>query len=496
MPGDIARVTSEDRNAATVRFWNRRGEAVGVGFVVGQGLVMTCAHVVAVSLGRAEVQFEPAKPTEAVEIDFFADPDHSRKKATVVEWRPRRQSGSGRDEPDDVAVLELCLGEQVPQAAKSAPVGVGCESGDKVRAIGVARNIPDGRGVEGHVGEMLVGRWSFTTTNADVAVREGCSGAAVWAPGRGGVVGMVVEMQQEMTGLFLPLSALRKVWPELRGGPAVAPSAVAPPRALNQRLTSQIKACDRQDQESYCETALADRWDLQRRPLICVIAGVADDMPEVCQDRCQERTLYPRLKKMNVNTGKLGIRRKLTWPNQRRFNVDEALDALKSGLRLNIGADDTSAESLRRAYNEGLRAWIFYSEIDHRWIGEHHTTLMRRWAAFLQELGQISYPLSHFVLLTLDAGRWNPSAPSPDAALRGYYRGIVKDLLAAEVRALPLLQSLKTRDVEDWLDELAGELELAPGDIEGLKFQVQTRLRPINPLRLQDVQAWAQKLDS
>jgi len=202
---------ADDRFASSVRFWTEHGGIAGVGFVVGHRHVMTCAHVVADSLLDRNLALEPKPPTGNVVLDFLPAAG-DRKTANVVAWRPRAGPRSAPHAAEDVAVLKLTRNCRVPAGVSAIKVGFGIDAGDEVRAFGVSTANPGGVAVTGEIVERLEGRWAFQSTHVDGAVEHGCSGAAVWAPVRGGVVGMIIEMQQQLTGLFLPLSELQEVW--------------------------------------------------------------------------------------------------------------------------------------------------------------------------------------------------------------------------------------------------------------------------------------------
>lgn len=124
MPASIAQILAED------------GSTAGTGFLVADGMVVTCAHVV-----RAAGQ----GPAGRVRVAFPHLPDTPRIVGHVLApaWR----------EPDaeDVAVLRL---ESTPAGARPVKLGsaVGCR-GHRIRSFGFPSQAPVG----GHFGYGVAG---------------------------------------------------------------------------------------------------------------------------------------------------------------------------------------------------------------------------------------------------------------------------------------------------------------------------------------------------
>src|SRR5438132_791978 len=88
----------ESVDASLVRIRTIDGRVVGVGFLVGERHILTCAHVVAQALGLADQPSDP--PQGAVSLDFPLDVPRKLFSTRVVQWCPALS-----DERGDLAGL-------------------------------------------------------------------------------------------------------------------------------------------------------------------------------------------------------------------------------------------------------------------------------------------------------------------------------------------------------------------------------------------------------
>ncbi|MFR9728327.1 trypsin-like peptidase domain-containing protein [Saccharopolyspora sp. MS10] len=189
-------------DAAVLRVFDAAGRAVGLGFLVADGLALTCAHVVpgggVVPLGRA------------VEVDLPLLRPDARVAARVELWVPAQVAAG------DVAVLRI-EGE-LPGARPVRLIDADELREHPARIFGLPERSPGGawhhvvlrhRRGDGWVRADLTGR-SF-------AVAPGFSGGPVWDDELSGVVGMMAmaEAGDSPVSYLLPTSGLLAVWPEL-----------------------------------------------------------------------------------------------------------------------------------------------------------------------------------------------------------------------------------------------------------------------------------------
>ena len=86
---------------------------IGAGFLVGEGHILTCEHVVAGALCLADDT--PEKPQAPVSLDVPRVALGQLLTARVVLWRPPLRDGG-----DDIAGLELL--DDPPHGAQAAPL--------------------------------------------------------------------------------------------------------------------------------------------------------------------------------------------------------------------------------------------------------------------------------------------------------------------------------------------------------------------------------------
>ncbi|WP_162794774.1 trypsin-like peptidase domain-containing protein [Nonomuraea lactucae] len=182
------------------------GRTAGSGFLIDDRHVLTCAHVVH-DLGDPVVVFPAADPS-------------LRCSAAVVHrgpWRPRTAPRG------DVAVLELARPVRITPARLADPTDAGAWRDSKLFAYGVAKGKTDsGAFAELRIDDRQIMADEWCQLNAwdghGQFIERGFSGAAVYLPGTGEVVGMVTDADlaaEQRVGRMLPISTLRRYWEPL-----------------------------------------------------------------------------------------------------------------------------------------------------------------------------------------------------------------------------------------------------------------------------------------
>jgi len=212
---------SNQLKASIVRILFNTGETpVGVGFLVSNRQVCTCAHVVLQALGLPGNSQE--KPTETINLDFPLITRFQRFTARVVFWKPVQVVGSAAyDAAEDIALLELQ--EAPPPSAQPSRIIV-AESlwGHTLRAFGFPAGYDQGVWASGVLRDALAnGRVQIEGVNVPGhGVVQGFSGTPVWDEQLQGAVGMVVESDRQ-TGVkaayIIPASVLKLNLRELSG---------------------------------------------------------------------------------------------------------------------------------------------------------------------------------------------------------------------------------------------------------------------------------------
>lgn len=197
---------------ALVRLW-RGDEPVGVGFLVDDDRLITCAHVAAYAL-----ETDRAALGAQIEIDFPLLANGGRIPATVAFVA----------DDADVAGLRIAT-DDLPGAARAVQIVAAEEpTGHPVRLYGCPAGRPRGVWAEGLIrGTGAGGRFQIDDDRSTgIAVSRGFSGGPVLDVELGAVVGMLVETEsrsERRTGYALSGTALYQAWPELAeaAGPAI-----------------------------------------------------------------------------------------------------------------------------------------------------------------------------------------------------------------------------------------------------------------------------------
>ncbi|GGJ56635.1 hypothetical protein GCM10010121_079150 [Streptomyces brasiliensis] len=206
------------------------GAPIGLGFVVGDRYIVTCAHVVNAALGREKHHRERPHDGARVQVEFvlLGDIDGAPlRNCRVAAWDPPEGSGtSGRD----VAGLVVVGGDTLPVgagAARLVDARIGQAPDAQVSVFGYP-STPDRRdkgawatcSIRGSVGGGLI----QLDARAEAALRAqpGYSGSPVVATDRWGdaAVGMLAIASRggvAQDAYAVPLSEVAAVWPEALG---------------------------------------------------------------------------------------------------------------------------------------------------------------------------------------------------------------------------------------------------------------------------------------
>jgi tetratricopeptide (TPR) repeat protein len=204
---------------AIVRIWDDTDAIVGVGFLVGQRQILTCAHVVARALGLSD---DAPKPQDArVPVDFpLLDRDSGKRSASIVVW-----SIADIYNGEDLAGLLL---EHGPPADAVPATLVTRDDlwGRAFRTFGFPRGSPGGDWTTGVLRDTQAHGWLQIEDDKNTGrrVQQGYSGAPVWVEDDlHGVVGMVVAADRgnsDRVAYAIPASILANVF----GTTSIAPS--------------------------------------------------------------------------------------------------------------------------------------------------------------------------------------------------------------------------------------------------------------------------------
>ncbi|GAA3114232.1 hypothetical protein GCM10010449_40550 [Streptomyces rectiviolaceus] len=209
---------------------------IGVGFVVGEKHIVTCAHVINAALGRDKGVRERPSDAARVQVEFVLLGDAEGaplRHCRIAAWDP--PAGAGRP-GRDVAGLILVGGDTLPVGAGPARLvdaRVGLASDAAVSVFGYA-GAPDRKAngawstcvLRGAVGGGLIQLDS--AAESALRAQPGYSGAPVVATDRWGdsVVGMLAIASRggaAQDAYAVPLSEVAAAWPEALGRTVLPP---------------------------------------------------------------------------------------------------------------------------------------------------------------------------------------------------------------------------------------------------------------------------------
>ncbi|MEV0620596.1 trypsin-like peptidase domain-containing protein [Nonomuraea sp. NPDC050404] len=241
--------------AAVLQIQDRRGEPVGLGFLVTDELALTCAHVVSAALGTPPEIGPEAGALLDVALPLLRAPDDPpRMTASVEHWVAPRPSGAG-----DVAVLRLSAA--VPG---SRPIRL-IEEPDVWQHPARVFGFPAGRSGGVWHAAVLRARQANGWVQADLAgtgyrVSRGFSGSPVWDEELGAVVGMMAlaEEGDPPASYLMPTAGLLAAWPGLR--PLALPPSPFRGLSVFEESDAALFHGRRTESEAVAAMVRSERW--------------------------------------------------------------------------------------------------------------------------------------------------------------------------------------------------------------------------------------------
>ena len=205
----------EGFKTSIVRIYHSNGDVVGAGFLVSNGYLLTCAHVITEALGILQTTQEA--PSEPINLDFPLIAPGQKLTASVVFWKPV----SDTEVIEDIAGLRL--NSKLPDSAQPVQL-VTAENlwEHSIRFFGFPSGDDDGVWGSGVLRDKNAKGW-LQIEDIKVPgyqVEPGFSGAPVWDEELAGVVGMAVAAEKRRenvkAGFLVPTQVLNQFWSELR----------------------------------------------------------------------------------------------------------------------------------------------------------------------------------------------------------------------------------------------------------------------------------------
>ncbi|MFB8138228.1 nSTAND1 domain-containing NTPase [Streptomyces parvus] len=255
-----AGIRTDALEAGVLQIRDRRGDPVGLGFLVTDELALTCAHVVSAALGTGHGDEPSADDRIDVTLPLLRAPAPGVPDsappitASVEHWVPPQPSGAG-----DVAVLRL--GTRV---RGSRPIRL-VDEPDVWKHPARVFGFPAGRPGGVWHAALLRARQAHGWIQADLAeggyrVSGGFSGSPVWDDELRGIVGMmaVAEEGEPPASYLIPTAGLLDAWPGLR--PLVLPPS--PFRSLTafQESDAALFHGRRTESDQVARMVSRERW--------------------------------------------------------------------------------------------------------------------------------------------------------------------------------------------------------------------------------------------
>jgi tetratricopeptide (TPR) repeat protein len=213
--------------SATVQIVDNLGSPRGCGLLIDRSLVVTCAHVVAEALGISPHQHDA--PTDAVVIRFPYSKQAHCQKAKLGTWRSVAPP-LAPERIEDIAVLTLI--EKAPNDTNPAIMLVSDSwAGRSYMVCGFPESNNGGDWSTGIFNGAQISGWvqMSSTSETDLQIEKGFSGAGVWDEQLQGFAGIVVAhqtrgRQAKPSAYMIPTSVLQEAIPSLiTNAPSLSP---------------------------------------------------------------------------------------------------------------------------------------------------------------------------------------------------------------------------------------------------------------------------------
>lgn len=206
--------------SALTRIRSAKGNHVGVGCLVSDKHIVTCAHVILDALGISRTTNE--QPKTSVQLDFAFEFSQQVFNAKIIFWRPVHFNQATLSEfGEDIALLEL---DKPVLSAKPACFLLTNPSDleqHPFQVFGMPKGNPQGVWADGIVIKGLANGWVQIEDKeqSGFQVEPGFSGSPVWDTYLDAVIGMIVATDpnriEARVGFMIPTLELFKACPLL-----------------------------------------------------------------------------------------------------------------------------------------------------------------------------------------------------------------------------------------------------------------------------------------
>lgn len=419
------------------------GNPVGMCFYVGEGVILTCAHVVAEALGNKELAFQDEVPDDDISLQLF------RTTNEVVNARVRDDGwfrAYQKVDADfdagcsDIAVLEL---ESEPLPEVLEPLSFTdlepSRVEDSMRFYGKTRKKPVGGWVSAREnGSVEKDRLELRTSDGEENIVEGgCSGSLVWDAIHGRCVGMIDARKGNRVAYMIQADSLIEACVEIHPEPPAS-------RALLLQIERAVMLIDRDDEREDMNMLLgAVSQDDPSHPVICTISGSIEARPEL---------LLNCFLLESFRDG-LGLNQRYAEPKEVRLHGD--VDRIKRKIAdlLCFDPAKSAPEEVADHLRNRSETIVFYTEVyvDEFSDGEEQT--LREYVQYLAEI----------------------AAHGPNALLFQFFYVVTDG---------PKLEQAEVDAVNNAIEQVLSECD------SGIRIRGPESFGPLGPLRKRHLRRW------
>lgn len=250
---------------AVAQVLDMNGDRVGLGFLVADRLVLTCAHVVNAALGRDLRSVERPISTASVQLRFpfiGAANEQTERRSVVAGWFPAAETF----DQTDVSLLHLAEHVEADPLRLVEPHGR-----VDVQMMGPA----PGRPHDGYVSGIVMGSADKSRLQVDEQVRgvfrarPGFSGGPVWRPGTSDVIGMLQSVGRGDSSVDAYVLNSSVLTPMVRGSSMIRTAQLVrdPPADAGELVVEKDHAMLHYDGQIYTLTQRRLLFNASSRPV-------------------------------------------------------------------------------------------------------------------------------------------------------------------------------------------------------------------------------------
>ncbi|MEM9578363.1 MAG: serine protease [Pseudomonadota bacterium] len=459
------------KRSSIARVWsNRHPLQVGAGFVIdkSQGVILTCAHVVAQAMGDINLCFEgvDALPKEALKLDFPMIAQREFVEAAVIGWSPRVDAkGFAADEQgnnllnqSDIAILQVLEAPAVLR--KTRPVIFARErdsiESEKCHAMGWQADVSRGNSINCSVGGPVVGGTQLVPEEQrDEFIEQGFSGGPIWSNSRGLLIGMThsVHSALDRTAYFIGSAHLRAFLDRSTAFHA----AKATYRVEHEPVHDHL-LINREEELNTVQTFLQNANS--ESPAFILVSDHSAKKPDYLGQRIARQTI-----RVNQGDRPEYCSHVLVDLNHRRdANADDAIQSVKSRIQDAVVARSAETVDIVTKLNERGKPCIYLTKL--RSVPDD-LSLIERWIGFWNEACQMGLNPLVYVIICVTLSRGGHQDDIEPLSTLIAERALGNKLTVTGLGTIDFDQAM------DWVTMLRRDERISEGDAMDLEWDIE-----------------------